>query len=218
MKGKVMSIAVAALVVVAAGVQARVWTNDGGKTLEAELVRVKNGKVFLKLAKNRQIHPLPISSLSEADQEFIKQHEKELVAQAKAEELAKRKAKWLTDYDDAKAESAKFDLPILLLYTAPDWCHYCVVFEENILEEDEFEDYARSNLVLLLADFSKPGDADDWAEDYPQLAKDFPVGGLPGTYLISTSGEKLGKIGGCDSKWSPGDYIGKLEGFKAKAE
>lgn len=195
-------------------VQARTWTNTEGKTLEAELVKVENGQVYLKLAKNRKVHPLKIDSLSDADQKFIKQYLKDKVAQQRANELAKRRAKWLTDYEDVKAESEEFDLPILLLFTAPEWCGYCVMLEDNILAQNEFEEYANRNLVLFLADFSKSSDADDWAEEYPQLKRDYPVTAYPCAFLISSSGKQLGRIGGCDSEWTPRDYIDKLEGYR----
>lgn len=201
-----------------AGVQGRTWTNRKGKTLEADLVRVRGDTVYLEM--NGKIKPLKISLLCDADQEFIKQYEKEQAEKKKAEEFAKRKAKrrakWLDDYDDVKAEAEEFGLPIFLLYTAPEWCGYCVELESNILNKSDFKKYANANLVLFIADFSSSGTADDWKEDYPQLAKDFPCSGYPRAYLISTGGKKLGSIGGYDSEWSVQDYIDKLENFKGR--
>jgi thiol-disulfide isomerase/thioredoxin len=196
--------------------QARVWTNTEGQTLEAELVKVERGQVYLKLAKDRKVRPLKIETLSEADRKFIKQYEQDQVAQRKANELAKRKAKWLTDYDDVKAEAEKLDLPILLLFTAPEWCGYCIMLEQNVLDKEEFKEYAKANLVLYLADFSNSSDAEDWREEYPKLAKEFPFDGYPCAYLISPSGKQLGRIGGCDSEWSPRDYIDMLESYRKK--
>jgi thioredoxin-related protein len=198
------------------GAQARIWTNKEGKRLEAELVKVEHGQVYLRLAKDRKIRPVKIETLSEADQKFIIQYDQDKLAQQKAENLAKRKAKWLTDYDDVKIEAEKFDMPILLLFTAPAWCGYCVMLEQNVLDQEEFEEYAKGNLVLFLADFSDSGDAEDWREEYPKLAADYPVSSYPCTYLISPTGEQLGRIGGCDSEWKPRDYIDKLENFRNK--
>lgn len=211
---RILIVVTLAAVFAGTSVQARIWTNTAGQTLEAELVKVERGQVYLRLAKDRKVHPLKIDSLSDADQEFIKQYEKDMASQQKANELAKRKAKWLTDYDDVKAESEEFDLPILLLYTAPEWCGYCVMLEDNILGQNEFEEYAKRNLVLFLADFSKSSDAEDWAEEYPQLKKDYPVSGYPCAFLISPSGKQLGRISGCDSEWTPSDYIEMLQGYR----
>ncbi len=193
---------------------ARTWTNTDGKTLEAELVRVKGDTVYLKIAKSGKIHPLEISMLSADDQEYIKQYEKDEAARQKAEKLSKRRAKWLDEYDDAKAEAEEYDLPIMLLYTAPAWCGYCVRLEDNILSQKLFEEYADRNLVLFLADFSENRDAENWKEDYPQLIKDFPCSGYPCAYLMTADGKQLGQISGYDSNWSIQDYINKLDGFR----
>lgn len=193
---------------------ARTWTNSEGKSLEAELVQVKDDLVYLRLDKKGKIYPLQISQLSQADQEYIRQYEADRIAREKAEKMAKRRARWHDEYEDAQAEAMEYDLPILLLYTAPEWCGYCVMLEKGILGKDEFEEYANGNLVLLIADFSNPGDADDWKEEYPELIRDFPCSGYPCVYLMNPAGEKLGRIGGYDDEWSVQDYIGKLEKFR----
>ena len=215
---KSMVVAVLTAVLAGSAVQARVWTNTDGKTLEAELVKVQDGQVYLRLARDGKIRPLKIETLSEADQEFIHQYEKDEAARQKAGELAKRKAKWLTDYDDVKKEAERFDLPILLLFTAPEWCGYCTMLERNVLEQKAFKEYAQSNLVLFIADFSKPNDAKKWRANYPELATNFPVDGYPCAYLISPSGKQLGRIGGCSEDWTHVDYIGLLEKYKANAK
>ena len=209
---------VVAVLALSTAVQARTWTNTEGQTLEADLVRVKGDTVYLELAANGQIRPLKISLLSEADQEFIRQYERDQLDKQKAEALAGRKARWQDDYEDAQAEAEEFGLPILLLYTAPEWCGYCVRLEENILSQKAFQEYANANLVLFIADFSEAGDAEDWKEEYPKLIADFPCGGYPCAYLMTRDGKKLGRISGYDSEWSIQDYIDKLEKQKTKAK
>ncbi len=213
MKHQVMGLLIAGLCLSAA-VQARTWTNAEGKTLEADIVKVKDGKVYLKLAANHKICPLDLGVLSDADQEYIKQYEQDRQEQERAAKLAARRARWEDDYDDVKEEAEKYGLPIFLLYTAPEWCGYCVKLEEHILSQKAFEEYANGNLVLFVADFSESRDKERWEDKYPELIKNFPVGGYPCAYLISASGKKLGKIGGYDSGWSVQDYIAKLENFK----
>lgn len=50
--------------------ESRSWTNDAGKTIQAELVDVEGDKAVLNMSGNN--FPVPINTLSEADQEFIK--------------------------------------------------------------------------------------------------------------------------------------------------
>ena len=52
----------------------RGWTNSSGKTIQAELVDVTEGKAVLNM--NEQNFPVIIASLSAVDQEFIKEWQK----------------------------------------------------------------------------------------------------------------------------------------------
>jgi len=54
--------------------ESRSWTNDAGKTIQAELVDVEGDKAVLNMNGNN--FPVPINTLSEADQEFIKNWKK----------------------------------------------------------------------------------------------------------------------------------------------
>lgn len=54
--------------------EVRGWTNSNGKTIQAELVDVTEGKAVLNM--NSQNFPVPIASLSVVDQEFIKEWQK----------------------------------------------------------------------------------------------------------------------------------------------
>lgn len=49
--------------------ETRSWTNDAGKTIQAELVDVSGGKAFLKMGNSQ--FEVPVETLSQADQEFI---------------------------------------------------------------------------------------------------------------------------------------------------
>ncbi len=198
----------------ACAVQARTWTNTEGKTLEAELVRVKDGQVYLQIGKTRQIHPFDIGTFSAEDQRYVREYEQEQANRLKQQAVKERTLKWHEDYAKAKAEADELGFPILLLYTAPEWCGYCRLLDGNILERSEFKEYAKANLVLYVADFSDRAEGEKWKKRNPDLVADFPCSGYPCAYLVSTDGKSLGKIGGCDEKWGPSDYIAKLEKFK----
>lgn len=204
------------LMAVACFTQARTWTNTKGQTLEAELVRVKDGRVFLKLDKNRQIRPLELTTLSDADKLFVEQHLQQQADQAKMKALQERKAKWHESYKDAKAEAEEYDLPILLLYTAPAWCGYCVKLEDRVYDTSDFKKFANANLVLLMADFSKPSDKEKWLKKNSIVSEKFKAGGYPTTIFISTEAEQLGRLGGFKSEWSTDTYIQKMKEIIAK--
>lgn len=121
--------------------------------------------------------------------------------------------RWHTDFDAAQAEAKELGIPILFLYTAPSWCGWCRVLEDNVLNQSDFKDYARRHLVYYKADFSKEKEGEDWNEDNPDLVKNFPCSGFPCTYIVSPEGKKLGRIGGAEKEWGPSDFITKIEKF-----
>lgn len=190
--------------------QARTWTNAEGKTLEADLVRVKDGKAYLKLAKNRQIHPFDIVKLSADDRSYITAYQQEESKKLNAQVLLERKAKWHDNYADAKAEAEQFNLPILLLYTAPEWCGYCVKLEDRVFKTSKFRKFSNGNLVLLIADYSKKNDQKKWVKENAVLSNKFKASGYPCTYFISADLKQLGKLGGFEGDWSTEVYIEKM--------
>ncbi|MBC8875780.1 MAG: hypothetical protein H8E44_40665 [Planctomycetes bacterium] len=50
---------------------ARIWTDDQGRKVDADLVRVSDGKVVLRVLATGQEHAQPLAKLSKADQEFV---------------------------------------------------------------------------------------------------------------------------------------------------
>ncbi|MBN2163555.1 MAG: thioredoxin fold domain-containing protein [Pontiellaceae bacterium] len=187
------------LIIVAAGAEARTWTSSDGRTVEADLVRVKDGKVYLDVLPGRKIIPIEISKLSEADQKFIAEYQadqkREAAAAAEQEKWDKRKVKWNDDIKDAMKESKEFNLPIFMLFTAPSWCSYCMKLEDEILKTSEFKDFAKKNLVLLEVDCSTDGVLQKWQKKNTALAEKCPVTGYPTAFLIDVKGEVLGKYG-----------------------
>jgi len=51
----------------------RKWTDQKGKQIQAEMTGMRDGKVLLKLS-NGKVAPVPLSILSEEDQEYIRNH------------------------------------------------------------------------------------------------------------------------------------------------
>lgn len=198
------------------GTNARTWTSVDGKTVDAELVRVMDGKAYLRPAGRDKLYPFEISQLSKADQDYIKRTEQEAADELEAKLRKARKVKWHTDFNDALAEAEETGYPIMFVYTAPSWCGWCRVLENNIFEQAEFKDYAKENLVCFVADFSDRNEGDRWKEDNADLVEKYPIRGFPRTYILAPNGRKFGVIGGAEKEWGPQDFITKIENFKKK--
>lgn len=55
--------------------------------------------------------------------------------------------------DQAKEYANKYQANILLVFSGSDWCRPCMKFKKEILESEEFKNYADQNLAILYLDF-----------------------------------------------------------------
>ena len=62
---------------------------------------------------------------------------------------------WLGDFNAAKTEAAQKHKLILINFSGSDWCGPCIRLRKEILESDEFVNYASEHLVLVRADFPR---------------------------------------------------------------
>ena len=82
-----------------------------------------------------------------------------------------------------------------------------------MLDKPDFKEYAQKNLVFYIADFSDRAEGEEWKKDNADLYNKFPCKGFPCTYIVSSSGKKMGKIGGAEKEWGPPEFIKKIEKF-----
>lgn len=143
--------------------------------------------------------------------------DQQVQSEAKKEKVAvpaDRVAVWTGDVELAKAEAAKYDLPILLLYTAPPWCGYCKKLDNQLITQDKFKAYANKNLVLLIADYSDRAEGDKWGEQNKNLVESCPIQGFPHMYLLTSGAKKAGSVQFYEAEWSIQDYLDKIETLK----
>lgn len=113
------------------------------------------------------------------------------------------KAAWLTSLSEAKAEAARRQVPILADFSGSDWCGWCIKLDKEVFSTETFQNYASSNLVLLLVDFprSSPQSAEVKKQNN-ELAEKFGIEGFPTIMLLDAEGKVLGRTsylpGGAD--------------------
>lgn len=118
---------------------------------------------------------------------------------------------WLEDFAAAQAQAKKTKRNILIDFTGSDWCPPCKALHRNVLSKKSFEDYAKKNLVLVVADFprSKPQSKEQKAKNRV-LAKKFQIRGYPTVVVLSPDGKVLMKdvgYGGYDAD----TFVSKLK-------
>jgi thiol-disulfide isomerase/thioredoxin len=184
---------------------ARVWTNDRGYRLEAELGRIMESEVFL-IDENGRGHRYSIARLSQADQEFI---EKERARRARAEAEATKPEldfEWLDDYEEAIDLAKDHDVPVFVLITGSDWCGYCIKLKREVLDQDVFEEAAEGKLVLFEADFPRKKKlSGKLREQNEAVKKKFNARGFPTVVVIDPDNEKV--------LWRSVGYGGNASGY-----
>lgn len=104
---------------------------------------------------------------------------------------------WETDFDKAKEKAKAENKHILIDFSGSDWCGWCVKLDKEVFSKKAFKDYAKDNLVLVLADFPQDKSKQSAAlqKQNDKLAKEFGVRGFPTVYILDPGAEIVAKTG-----------------------
>lgn len=108
---------------------------------------------------------------------------------------------WMTDFDTAKEKAVAENKPLLVDFTGSDWCYYCKVLSEKVLDTPEFAAYAETKFIPVELDFphSKPVDPKQ-QERNMEVSRRYDISGFPTVLVLSPQGDILGGfVGGADS-------------------
>lgn len=104
---------------------------------------------------------------------------------------------WLTDYEQALAESQQTGKPILASFSGSDWCPPCIALDDDVFESEKFSEWAGENVILLFLDFprGKP-QSDEVRAQNDKLATQYGVDGYPTVVFLDSQGVEFGRLGG----------------------
>jgi len=124
---------------------------------------------------------------------------------------------WHLRLKDARAEAAKDDKPILILFTGPDWSSASKKMESSVIRSKEFTASVRPNVVGLyirhFVDDPAPAEQTD-ANHSLRKALNVPQV-YPCTVLLASDGKKiLGVLPGLPEKKAYLEWIAGLTGIK----
>jgi len=124
---------------------------------------------------------------------------------------------WHVRLKDARAEAAKDDKPILILFTGPDWSSASKKFESTILRSKEYAALIRPAVVgLYIQHFVKTDAPEEQVSTNQSLRKSLSVPAIyPYTVILASDGKKiLGAIPGVPDKKEYLQQISNLTGIK----
>jgi thioredoxin-related protein len=103
---------------------------------------------------------------------------------------------WLTDFGKAKQAARERNAPILANFAGTDWCGWCIKLDREVFSQDEFRVYAKTNLVLFLADYPKQKQLpEQTARQNAELAQLYGIEGFPSVLLLDANGKELARTG-----------------------
>lgn len=124
---------------------------------------------------------------------------------------------WHLRLKDARAEAAKDDKPILILFSGPDWSSASSKFESNVFRSKEYAASVRPAVVgLYIQHFVKTAAPEEQISANQSLRKALNVPVVyPCTVVLSSDGKKvLGIIPGAPEKKAYLQQISKLTGIQ----
>jgi len=119
---------------------------------------------------------------------------------------------WTMDFEAACKVAAEKKLPIFINFTGSDWCGWCKHMDKEVFSKQEWQDYAKSSLMLVWIDFPKDKSLvpEKYRDRNKQMAATFGVGGYPTYVILDDNGkDKLGKLSAA-KQINPKIFIGKL--------
>ena len=123
---------------------------------------------------------------------------------------------WLTNIEEAQEKAKAGRKVVLLFFTGSDWCPPCKAIKEEVLDTEEFMEYAKKNMILVELDF--PRDKSKITKDQSAYnraqAKKFNVTGFPTVIVIEIDGTVLVKRVGFRGKMTGESFAKGIEKIK----
>ncbi len=102
---------------------------------------------------------------------------------------------WYTDINNAITISQETKKPMLLFFTGSDWCGWCKKLVREVFDKDEFEKWARKNVILVELDFPRRTKLEEKiAQQNRKLQQMFGVRGYPTIWFVNPEKQDGGKI------------------------
>ena len=96
--------------------------------------------------------------------------------------------------EKALAEKEKKDL--LISFSGSDWCGWCIKLDKEVMEQPEFLEWAKKNVVLLKLDFPRNiPQSGALKQQNETLAQYYGVQGFPTVILARPDGQVIARTG-----------------------
>ena len=121
--------------------------------------------------------------------------------------------KWTQDFDAAVKLAGDKNKPIFVNFTGSDWCGWCIMMDKKVFAQQEWQDFAKENLLLVTIDFPRdksivPG---EFKHRNEKLQAKYGVRGFPTFIMLDQDGEtQVGQLGASQDV-TPKSFIQQVE-------
>lgn len=128
--------------------------------------------------------------------------------------------RWTQDFDAAQKLAAERNLPVLVNFTGSDWCGWCKLMDKKVFAEEEWQNFAKDNVVLAYINFpqNKKLVPMHFVARNQQLAKKYGVRGYPTYIVLSPDGKSVWGQLGASIDANPKDFIEKFKAVIPKKD
>lgn len=127
---------------------------------------------------------------------------------------------WETEYERALEQAQQRGGYVLVDFTGSDWCRWCKVLKEKVLDSAEFEDCVRrQGLTLLELDYPRSVEklSAERLAKIEEIRRRYGVESFPTVMLLDAQGRPFARLKG--SAVDAQEYVGRIEErLKAKRE
>jgi protein disulfide-isomerase len=100
---------------------------------------------------------------------------------------------------------------VMLDFCGSDWCPDCILFDRQVLANQQFADYAGQRLMIVRVDFPRQSpQPDDLRQANAALHDFFKITVIPTFVVLNGSGNEIGRLTGYRSG-GPDDFIKALQ-------
>lgn len=104
----------------------------------------------------------------------------------------------ITDWSQAKELAEKENKRILIILTGSEWCAPCKKMDKKVINNPDFQKYAKENLIVFLIDLPGGGLVINSKvyQDYERFKNKYQSTALPSLILTKSDGTKIRNLKG----------------------
>ena len=215
---------------------ARTWSDQEGRTMEAELVRVESDVCVFRKPDGMH-YRFALAKLSEADQKYIKENQNESPSEEVAEasslpetQLTKWLEKRLVARDGTRVkrsrENALPEAEYIGIYFSASWCPPCRKFTPKLVDFYNQQRGQHSNFELIfvssdsdedsmegyMVDYNMPWPAVELDDVKDRTVRQFAGSGIPCLVIVNREGTVLAH------SYVNGEYVGPTQAMNKLGE